>query len=90
MASAARASSASRHQAQARRPSNIMTASGQGASIFASIINSEEDFEDNAGDQEIQNITTFHSPLEGLYRFLEFYEIFEHFSFAQVLMDREL
>ena len=43
-----------------------MTGSSQGASIFASIINSEEDYDDNAGDQEIQNITTFHSPLEGL------------------------
>ena len=61
MASAARASSASRHQAQARRPSNLMTSS-VGPSIFASIASDDEGGEP---DQEVNNINSFYSPVEG-------------------------
>ena len=64
MASAARASSASRHS---RRPSNInvMTSSSQGNSIFASLIASDDEAsEDRGADLEATNTNGFYSPIE--------------------------
>ncbi len=54
-----------RHRSPSRRSSQIMTASGHDASIFASVINSDGDnlSENRAEDLEVRNITAFYSPM---------------------------